>query len=434
MLVDVSLINDIDSSTIGLRPLDIKGIDMDKNSIKRKSRESAQPIVPKRPVPVLAGPKNDGINSGMISGNNPLPSAPSPKANQRTQSALAHPGSSRKGKAKSRDEPVPRSSRRTFSVEPTATSSTPVGPFRASSKLLALQKSSQVENPEPASIPKDMTSTTQSKSVPSSPLPPAHSLPSLPTKDCPLTSQLTHQSPGTSIPDQYGFETASIFEQALSDVEQLVKEESALTNLPRTLLADQGNRDPAKRKSTSYMPPELSSHVSNVATASSLGFATTSDSRTATTTDYSDIRDKDVFKGLQIALAAACNKDLDLWITKMSGCRVRGFLADLRAFEGLGVNTLADQAVRTAEKRRQEHNQWMRGHKYGYAQDCEGGLVQEKSKDRKGKRRPVRADDRGRLGLLIAEMLGNRDSRAGETVRERALAMGWRNRSVSAGY
>jgi hypothetical protein len=109
-----------------------------------------------------------------------------------------------------------------------------------------------------------------------------------------------------------------------------------------------------KRRSIAYKPL---SQNSNAATASSLGFATTSESRTTTSTGYSDICDKDVFKGLQIALAAACNKDLGLWIMKMSGCRVRRFLADLRALEGLGVNTLANQGKETAMKRRKERDQ-----------------------------------------------------------------------------
>jgi hypothetical protein len=83
------------------------------------------------------------------------------------------------------------------------------------------------------------------------------------------------------------------------------------------------------------------------------------------------IRDNDVFKGLQIALAAACNKDLDLWIMKVSGCRVRRFLSDLRAFEGLRVNALTVQAKQTAKKRTEEHNQRMRDHKCGEVQGHE---------------------------------------------------------------
>jgi hypothetical protein len=60
--------------------------------------------------------------------------------------------------------------------------------------------------------------------------------------------------------------------------------------------------------------------------------------------------------------------------------------------------------------------------------------VPEKPNDTNEKRRPIRAGDSGRRGLLVTQMLGKRKSRAGETVRARALAMGWRDRSVSAGY
>lgn len=282
----------------------------------------------------------------------------------------------------------------------------------------------------------------QNKSVPPSPPPPARSPPSLPTKYGPLTSEMTRQSPDLSIQDQYGFESPSIFELALHNVvngsqllqEQIVEEEKVITTVPTSSSAHQSNCDPVKRKSTPYKPPKLSSHASNAGTASLLGFEATSESGTTISADYSDIRDKDVFKGLQIALAAACNKDLDLWIAKMSGCRVRRFLADLRGFEGLGVNALADQAKRTAKKRREERDQRIRGHKYGYVQNHEIAPPQEESKDKHRKARAPVADVSGRRGLLVAQMLGQREARAGETVRERALVMGWRNRSISAGY
>jgi hypothetical protein len=66
-----------------------------------------------------------------------------------------------------------------------------------------------------------------------------------------------------------------------------------------------------KRKYAQYKPPKPLSHVSHAATASSPGFATASESQKTMPTGYSDIRDKDVFKGFQIALAAAFSKDLD---------------------------------------------------------------------------------------------------------------------------
>ncbi|KAE9381323.1 hypothetical protein N431DRAFT_457922 [Stipitochalara longipes BDJ] len=70
------------------------------------------------------------------------------------------------------------------------------------------------------------------------------------------------------------------------------------------------------------------------------------------------ISDKQVFKGLHIATAAACDEDVDKWIEEITGCGVRKFLADLSRFEGLGVNTLADVAKRAARQRRERLRAW----------------------------------------------------------------------------
>lgn len=48
-----------------------------------------------------------------------------------------------------------------------------------------------------------------------------------------------------------------------------------------------------------------------------------------------DITDRDVLKGLKMAICAACDEDLDAWIRIKTGLRLRRFLADLRAFEDL---------------------------------------------------------------------------------------------------
>lgn len=80
---------------------------------------------------------------------------------------------------------------------------------------------------------------------------------------------------------------------------------------------------------------------------------------------------------------------------KMPGYRVRRFLADLRAFEGLGVNTLADQAKRTAKKRRVERDQRTCGHKYGFVQDHELELAREKPEVGHKTTRITVADDSG---------------------------------------
>lgn len=72
----------------------------------------------------------------------------------------------------------------------------------------------------------------------------------------------------------------------------------------------------------------------------------------------SKVTDKQVFKGLHVATAAACDEDVDKWIEEITGCGVRNFLADLSRFEGLGVNTLADVARRAARQRRERVRAW----------------------------------------------------------------------------
>ncbi|CZR51223.1 uncharacterized protein PAC_01098 [Phialocephala subalpina] len=72
----------------------------------------------------------------------------------------------------------------------------------------------------------------------------------------------------------------------------------------------------------------------------------------------SQITDKQVFRGLHVATAAACDEDVDKWIEEITGTGVRKFLADLSAFEGLGVNTLANVARRAAKQRREQLRAW----------------------------------------------------------------------------
>jgi hypothetical protein len=74
--------------------------------------------------------------------------------------------------------------------------------------------------------------------------------------------------------------------------------------------------------------------------------------------DPGKITDKQVFKGLHVASAAAYDEDVDKWIEEITGCGVRKFLADLSRFEGLGVNTLADVAKRAARQRREKLRVW----------------------------------------------------------------------------
>lgn len=48
-----------------------------------------------------------------------------------------------------------------------------------------------------------------------------------------------------------------------------------------------------------------------------------------------DIDDRDVLRGLKLAVSAACDETLDSWIREKTGLRLRRFLADLKTFEDL---------------------------------------------------------------------------------------------------
>lgn len=87
-------------------------------------------------------------------------------------------------------------------------------------------------------------------------------------------------------------------------------------------------------------------------------FASNSSLDTSLARRTGKITDKQVFKGLHVATAAACDEDVDKWIEDITGCGVRKFLADLSRFDGLGVNTLADAAKRAARQRREQVRAW----------------------------------------------------------------------------
>jgi hypothetical protein len=183
-----------------------------------------------------------------------------------------------------------------------------------------------------------------------------------------------------------------------------------------------------------YNSPRLCQYDSIVNTPSSLEFRVQSVPSTATSSSRFDIRDKDVFKGLQIALAAACNKNIDLQITELSGCRVRKFLGDLRTLESLGVIKPAEQTKWTNKKKRGESNEMLKGYRSSLAKDPGMTPSVMGSNDRNKNKLPGRVDFNGRRGLLVAQMLALRQVRSNEMVRERAVTMGWNRRSVSAGY
>jgi hypothetical protein len=52
--------------------------------------------------------------------------------------------------------------------------------------------------------------------------------------------------------------------------------------------------------------------------------------------DNRKVDDRDVLRGLHIAISAACDEEVDAWICQETGVQIRRFLADLKEFETLG--------------------------------------------------------------------------------------------------
>ncbi|KAG4441334.1 hypothetical protein IFR05_003197 [Cadophora sp. M221] len=176
-----------------------------------------------------------------------------------------------------------------------------------------------------------------------------------------------------------------------------------------------------------------------------------------------DVNDKQVFKGLHVATAAACDEDIDKWIEEITGSSARKFLSKLSAFDGLGVNSLAGVARRAAKQRRERLGAWeVAREKRAAEQDqksrCEvqafeeveymvgdqdvrlGSPCSERSGSQKscGDGEYVAYDqgvnkERQERHELTSSMLKRRECKGSEGVRERAVKMGWRERSVSEG-
>jgi hypothetical protein len=166
---------------------------------------------------------------------------------------------------------------------------------------------------------------------------------------------------------------------------------------------------------------------------------------TSTSLESNKISDKDVFRGLHVATAAACDEDIDKWIEEITGCGVRRFLADLSAFEGLGFNSIAAVAKRAAKQRRGELRAWERVREMrlkGAGEDVSYVIVQEsdspysgadkklglvasdqpvmfRTREKKVAKEPSREE-------LIKDMGYKRDYKGQEGSKERAVRMGWR--------
>ncbi|OIW34704.1 hypothetical protein CONLIGDRAFT_639049 [Coniochaeta ligniaria NRRL 30616] len=65
-----------------------------------------------------------------------------------------------------------------------------------------------------------------------------------------------------------------------------------------------------------------------------------------------DISDRDVLKGLKLAVSAACDENLDSSIREKTGLRLRRFLADLKTFEDLEHDEVEEKAGPKVDKKK----------------------------------------------------------------------------------
>jgi hypothetical protein len=105
----------------------------------------------------------------------------------------------------------------------------------------------------------------------------------------------------------------------------------------------------SKHKHQSKPHQSYSMHPAPISASNS---STSSPQKTQKTTNQK------IFDGLQVATAAACDKDLDAWLMEVNGTGVRHFLANLSKFEPLGVNALSNVAKRAARNRREQLRLW----------------------------------------------------------------------------
>lgn len=230
--------------------------------------------------------------------------------------------------------------------------------------------------------------------------------------------------PYTAVPENHYYANPLDSEQVLCHIEKGSHLSSMWSaDLPADTPVFQPIGDPVKPVSTASTKSKVPSISNSQMMASDSTFST----------KESKICEKDVLRGLQMAMAAACNEEVDAWISEISGYRVRRFLADLRAFEGLGVNPLVERAIRTAKVRTKECDGKAKAYERLTEYDRQKEHVMSIPRDKERARGFVAAYARGRQDLDIAESLRRRQEKASESIRERAVAMGWRERSISAG-
>ncbi|KAI9053259.1 hypothetical protein LZ554_002226 [Drepanopeziza brunnea f. sp. 'monogermtubi'] len=130
-------------------------------------------------------------------------------------------------------------------------------------------------------------------------------------------------------------------------IEELAKQEPVADPVKRPSLPRLGFKvEPTLRRK---VPTDEVASLASSATASSVD---------SYTTKPGEFKNKDVFKGLHVVTAAACDNDIDKWIEEQTGSSVRKFLAALSTFDRLGVNTLSGVARRAAKQRRDKVRAW----------------------------------------------------------------------------
>ncbi|KAF9879790.1 hypothetical protein CkaCkLH20_02601 [Colletotrichum karsti] len=100
---------------------------------------------------------------------------------------------------------------------------------------------------------------------------------------------------------------------------------------------------PVQKENT---PPPHQSHKKSEETPTESNYSI------RTENDDKDIDNRDVLRGLNIAISAACDEEVDAWIREKTGVRIRRFLADLRAFESLAEDDTPDPMHERARIRR----------------------------------------------------------------------------------
>ena len=159
-------------------------------------------------------------------------------------------------------------------------------------------------------------------------------------------------SPGLELPEtwRYAVATPSSFEKALDEVVRKLDDMEERDSTP----TDKKSEPRMKRLSSKATPAEklqhavelrrqrLSGQANGLANEGSPVPALAKQKTTPRGVDDitvdredRDINDRDVLKGLKVAISAACDEDLDAWIRCRTGLRLRRFLADLKTFENL---------------------------------------------------------------------------------------------------